>query len=40
VQIRSPPAGSVFTDMRTLNEIGQEIDELSERRLRVMRDLS
>lgn len=26
--------------MRTLSEIRQEIDELSERRLRVMRDLS
>jgi len=26
--------------MRTLNEISQEIDQLSERRLRVMRELS
>jgi hypothetical protein len=26
--------------MRTLNEIRQQIDELSERRLRVMRDLA
>jgi signal transduction histidine kinase len=26
--------------MRTLNEISQEIDELSERRLRVMRELA
>jgi ABC-type phosphate transport system auxiliary subunit len=30
----------VFQDMRTLNEIRQEIDALSERRLRVMRDLA
>ena len=30
----------VCTDMRTLNEIRREIDDLSERRLRVMRQLS
>ncbi len=30
----------VGTGMRTLNEIRREIDELSERRLRVMRQLS
>jgi hypothetical protein len=30
----------VFPDMRTLTEIRQEIDEVSERRLRVMRELS
>jgi cell division protein FtsB len=30
----------VFPGMRTLNEIRQEIDELSERRLRVMRELA
>jgi len=30
----------VFRAMRTLNEIRQEIDEVSERRLRVMRELS
>jgi ABC-type phosphate transport system auxiliary subunit len=30
----------VRTGMRTLNEIRREIDELSERRLRVMRQLS
>ena len=31
---------NVFPGMRTLNEIRQEIDALSERRLRVMRELS
>jgi hypothetical protein len=31
---------SVFPYMRTLNEIRQEIDALSDRRLRVMRELS
>ena len=30
----------VFPGMRTLTEIRREIDELSERRLRVMRELS
>ena len=30
----------VTTDMRTLNEIRQEIDAVSDRRLRVMRQLS
>jgi hypothetical protein len=34
----NPP--SVALAMRTLNEIRQEIDALSERRLRVMRELS
>ena len=29
-----------MTDMRTLNEIKQDIDELSERRVKVMRTLS
>ena len=31
---------NVFPRMRTLNEISQEIDSLSDRRLRVMRELS
>ena len=31
---------NVFSYMRTLNEIRQEIDALSDRRLRVMRELS
>ena len=30
----------VFRDMRTLTEIRQEIDEVSDRRLRVMRQLA
>jgi hypothetical protein len=35
-----PPGGRVVEGMRTLNEIREEIDRLSDRRTEVMRELS